>query len=156
MNLRIGIMFALAIVLSATAFAGEPDYTIKAPDGWKKRTTSSVPEHYMKNGVSMMLTIDSAPPQAKTLDAYVEFAKQQLETAFKNVQFEPVTKLTINGNDARELKYTGEVSGMKMKYDVVYIAKLPKVYTMTAGGLATTFDAMKAEYAAFFNSFKFK
>ena len=156
MKPRNAFLLALAFCFSTLAFAGDADYTVKAPDGWKKRTTSSAPEHYMKKGVSLMLTIDYAPADAKTLDAYVELAKKQYTGVIKNVKFDPVKKMSINGLDARELTYTGETAGLKMKYDVAFVMKGTKVYTMTAGGMADTFDAMKAEYLAFFNSFRLK
>ncbi len=156
MNTRSALLLAAALFVCASTFAGEPDYTVKAPDGWKKRTASAAPEHYMKNGVSLLVTIDSAPSQVKGIDAYVDFVKTQLSTTFKNIQFEPVAKLTINGNDARELRYTAQTSGITMKYDVVYVPRGSRVYTLTAGGMSDTFDAMKADYKAFFNSFKFK
>ena len=43
-----------------------------------------------------------------------------------------------------------------MNYDVVCIPNQTKVCTMTAGGPASTFDAMRGDYASFFNSFEFK
>jgi hypothetical protein len=148
------LLLVLAFLVASPAFAG--DYTIKAPEGWTKNASSSVPEHYMKNGVSLILTIDYAPAEAKTIDGYVEYVKKMYEKQFKSVKFEPVKKLTINGNDARELLYTADISGLKMKYDVVFIPKQTKVYTMTAGGLADTFKPLMPECQAFFNSFKFK
>jgi len=156
MKPRSAVLLTLALCVSTLALAGDADYTIKAPDGWKKRTTSSAPEHYMKNGVTWMLTIDVAPAEARTLDAYVEFVKKQYAGVLTGMKFDPVRKLTINGVDARELTYSGETSGLTMKYDVVYVMKQTKVYTMTAGGMAGTFDSMKAEYRAFFNSFTLK
>jgi hypothetical protein len=150
------LSMTLAVFLSASAIAGSPDYILKAPAGWEKKAGSSALEHYMKNGVSLILTVDSAPAEATTPDAYVEFVKKRYARALKNVKFEPVKKLTINGIDARELRYSGETYGMKMKYDVMFIPKQSKYYTITAGGLGSTFDALKADYQAFFNSFKFK
>ena len=156
MKNRIALFVALLFVLGGPVLAGEPDYIIKFPDGWKKRTESAAPEHYMKNGTSMILTIDYAPAEAKTIDAYVEFVKKQYQKSFKSIQFEPVSKLTINGIDARELKYTADISGMKMKYDVAFIPRQSKVYTLTAGGMGDTFDALKVDCQAIFKSFKFK
>jgi hypothetical protein len=147
-------LLIIALLLTLPAFAG--DYSIKAPDGWQKNASSAAPEHYMKNGVSLILTIDYAPAEAKTIDAYVEYVKKMYQKQFKSVQFEPVKKLSINGNDARELLYTADISGLKMKYDIVFIPRQTKVYTMTAGGLADTFKPMMPECQAFFNSFKFK
>jgi hypothetical protein len=92
----------------------------------------------------------------KTPDAYVEYVKKQFAKSFKDITYEPVKHVTINGNDGRELRYSMSMSGMKMKYDVVLIPKLPKVYTLTAGGLAEGFDSMGADYQAFFKSFKLK
>jgi hypothetical protein len=148
------LLLVIAFFLASPATAG--DYTVKAPAGWTKNASSSAPEHYMKNGVSLILTIDSAPAEAKTIDGYVEYVKKMYVKQFKSVKFEPVKKLTIHGNDARELLYTADISGMKMKYDVVFIPRQTKVYTMTAGGLSDTFDPLKPECQTFFNSFKFK
>jgi len=156
MKPRTILLLALVLCMSAPVLAGGDDYTIKAPEGWKKQVGSSAPEHYIKNGVSLMLTIDTAPAEAKTPDAYVEFVKKQYAGILKNMKFDPARKVTINGVEARELTYTGETSGMKMKYDVVYVMKQTKVYTLTAGGLASMLDPLKAEYQAFFNSFKLK
>ncbi len=150
------IVVALTLVLASLAIAGGAEYTVKAPQGWQKQAGSAAPEHYMKSGVSLILTIDTAPAEATTPDAYVEFVKKKYAKALKNVKFEPVKKLTINGVSARELRYTGETYGMKMKYDVVFIPKQTRYFTITAGGLASTFDALQADYQAFFNSFKFK
>ena len=154
MKSRNTLLLFLALYLLVVTLAMAAEYTVKAPEGWKKHTASSAPEHYMKNGSSLMLTIDSVPAEAKTPDTYVEYVKKLLQKSFKNVQFEPVIKRTINGADARELCYTAEMSGMKMKYDVVYVLKQTKAYTLTAGGMAEMFDSMKADYQAFFNSFK--
>jgi hypothetical protein len=150
------LALAVAFLLTTFAFGGSPEYTVKAPAGWEKKTGSSAPEHYMKDGVSLILTIDNAPSEAKTPDAYVEFVKKLYASALKNVKFEPVKKVKINGIDARELCYTGETYGMKMKYDVMFFPKQSKYFTITAGGLETSFDTMKADYQGFFNSFKFK
>jgi predicted Zn-dependent protease len=150
------LVLTLTFVVASLFAAGTPDYTLKVPDGWKKREGSAALEHYMKAGVSMMLTTDYAPAEAKTPDAYVEFVKKLYVKSFKNTQFEPVKKLSVNGNDARELVYTAEVAGMKMKYDVLYVPKDSKYYTLTIGGLAKSFDEVKADCKTIFNSFKFK
>lgn len=150
------VLLSLTFLLTSLAVAGSPEYTVKAPEGWTKNAGSAAPEHYMKNGTSLILTIDTAPAEAKTTDAYVEFVKKQYSRALKNVKFDPVKRLTINGIDARELVYVGETYGIKMKYDVVFFPKQNRYFTITAGGMASTFDSMKADYQAFFNSFKFK
>jgi hypothetical protein len=149
-------LFVLAFLVTMTACASAAEYTLQIPPGWDKVKGSAAPEHFMKNGISFMLTIDQMPPTAKTPDQFVTYVKKALAGAFKNVKFEPATMLTINGREARELVYTGEVSGMKMKYDVVYIPVNGRVYTLTFGGLEQVFDSVKADRGAIFNSFKLK
>lgn len=146
----------IMVVLVAAASVAAADYTIQFPDGWTKVGGSAAPEHYMKNGVSFMLTIDRAPSTAKTPDAFVEYVKKQLAGAFKNTRFEPTKKITVNGREGRQLSYTGEVSGIAMQYEVVYIPKDGKYYTLTAGGMATAFDKVKADCRSIVESFKLK
>ncbi len=156
MNARSAFSLLLIVSLRLPAFSAPIDYAVVVPDGWTKNAGSSASDHYTKNGISLMVTIDTAPAGATSQDDYVEFVKKQLKSVFKNLRFEAAKKLFINGKEARELVYTGEISGMKMKYDVVYVPKSGRVYTLTAGGMAGTFDKLNADYRAFFNSFKFK
>lgn len=150
------VLCVLMVIVVAAANAGSGDYTVRVPAGWEKVKGSAAPEHYMKSGVSFILTIDTAPATAKTPDQFVEYVKKQFAGTFKNTKFEPVRKVTINGREGRELVYTGEMSGMKMKYDVVYIPKDGKYYTLTIGGLEMTFDTVKADVSAIVNSFTLK
>ena len=150
------VLFVLTLLVTMTACASAADYTLQMPPGWSAVKGSSALEHFMKNGISFMLTIDQMPSTTKTPDHYVAYVKKALAGAFKNVKFEPAKMLTINGREARELVYTGEVSGMKMKYDVVYIPVNGRVYTMTVGGLEQGFEAVKGDGTAIFNSFKLK
>jgi hypothetical protein len=150
------VLLILAMSLAVCATAIGADYTLQIPAGWEKVKGSSALEHFIKNGVSFILTIDQAPPTAKTPDQFVAYAKKALAGAFKNTKFEPAKMVTINGREARELVYTGEVSGMKMKYDVVYIIRDGRVYTLTVGGLEQAFDTVKADCSAIFNSCKLK
>jgi|WetSurMetagenome_2_1015567.scaffolds.fasta_scaffold315919_1 hypothetical protein len=147
-------ILTMSLAVCTTAVAA--DYTLQIPPGWDKVKGSTALEHFMKKGVSFILTVDQAPPSAKTPDEFVAYAKKALTGAFKNVKFEPVKMVSINGREAREVVYTGEVSGIKMKYDAVYILRNGTVYALTIGGSEQTFEAVKADYSAIFNSFKMK
>lgn len=151
------VVLTLAMLCGPCAAVAAPgDYTIQVPASWTKNTASAAREHYMKSSVSFILTVDTAPASAQTPDAFVAFVKKQLAGTFKNTKFEPVRKVTINGREGRELVYTGEMSGMTMKYDVVYIPKGNQYYTLTFGGLNEMFDTVKADIGAIVNSFKLK
>jgi hypothetical protein len=144
------------VFITFVSLAAAGDYTLQVPAGWSKNAGSAAKEQYIKSGVSFILTVDTAPATATTPDAFVEHVKTQLAGTFKNTKFGPVKKVTINGRDGREIVYTGEISGMKMKYDVVYIPKGNRYYTLTFGGLESMFDAVKAEIGLIVNSFKLK
>jgi hypothetical protein len=149
------ILLALCCI-NLAAIAAPADYTLQMPAGWGKNAGSAAKEQYIKNGVSFILTVDTAPASATTPEAFVEYVKKQLAGTFKNTSFGPVKKVTINGREGREMVYTGEISGMKMKYDVVYIPKGSQYYTLTFGGLEDMFDSVKADIGAIVNSFKLK
>jgi hypothetical protein len=154
---KMSLLLATLLVCAMTAAAAVPaDYTIQVPAGWVKNAGSSAREQYMKSGVSFILTVDTAPATVKTPDQYVEFVKKQLAGVFKNTKFEPVKKITVSGRDARELMYTGEMSGIKMQYDVVYVQKGNQYYTLTFGGMQETFDTVRSDVRAIVNSFKLK
>ena len=150
--------FMTIATLCTTLVAGAApgDYAIQVPAGWTRSTGSAAREHYMKNGASFLLTVDTAPASAQTPDAFVEYVKKQIAGTFKNAKFEPVKKVTVNGREGRELVYTGEISAMKMKYHVVYIPKGVQYYTLTFGGLEETFGAARADIGAIVNSFRLK
>lgn len=150
------IIVTLLVFSLALAVAAPGDYTVQVPAGWQKKTGSAAREQYMKDGISFILTVDTAPATAKTPDAYVEFVKKQLAGAFKNTKFEPVKRSMINGREARELVYTGEMSGIRMQYDVVYVQKGNQYYTLTFGGMQETFETVRADIRAIINSFKLK
>ena len=154
---KLGVLLCLVLVsIAVAAFAAPNEYTIQVPAGWKKNLHSAAKEQYMKSGVSFILSVDIAPPSATTPEEFVEYVKKQLTGTFKNTKFEPVKKVTINGREGRELVYTGEISGMKMKYDVFYFPKDSSYYTLTFGGMEVTFASVKADVSSIVNSFKLK
>jgi predicted Zn-dependent protease len=151
-------VFVVILLMCAitAAIAAPADYTIQVPAGWTKNAGSAAREQYMKDGISFILTVDTAPAGVKTPDQFVEYVKKQLAGAFKNTKFETVKKITVNGRDARELLYTGEISGIKMQYDVVYVPNGEKYYTLTFGGMQNMFGGVRADIKAIVNSFKLK
>lgn len=97
------------------------------------------------------------PANASTPDKYVEFVKAQYAKTFAKCAFEPVAASKKDGFEARELKYTAEVSGFKMVYNVLYVFRGGKAYTLTGGNMADFIDdGYKADLKAFFASFKLK
>jgi len=157
MNLRHTLLLLSILMLSVTVFALEADFTVKVPDGWTKKPESAALAHYQKSAGSMIITRDYMPSEANTPDAYIEFVKVQLGKTFKNVKYDQVIPGKMDGYETREVIYSAEISGMKFKYDVLYIFNNGKAYTLTGGNLSDLFnDAFKADLKIFFTSFKFK
>ena len=155
---RLGILavvFGLGFVSSV--IAADLDFTLTAPPGWKPRTKSTALAQYQKGPSSFIVTADSMPADAVTPDTYVGFIKKQLGQVFKDITYDPVVSGKKAACETRELKYSGTTSGMKMKYDVLYIFRGGKAYTLTGGTLADLFTAaLAADIKAFFDSFTFK
>lgn len=150
---------ALAIMLAfSTAFlaAAAASFQVTAPNGWKKKEGSAAPAQYMKGTSSFLVTIDTMPKEANTPDAYVDFVKKQLTKVFGKVDFISVTKVTIGGIEGRELVYASSAYGLNMKYNVVYLFKNGKAYTLTGGSTKADFDGVQADFKAFSKSFVLK
>ena len=151
------MIFLSFILIALQAFAAELNFTITAPDGWTKKDKSSALAQYQKGGNSFIITADLMPADAKTPDEYITFVKSKLEGVFKKITFETIISDKKDGYVTRELKYTAETSGIKMKYDVLYIFNKGKAYTLTAGAIDFLYDdKFVADVKAMFSSFKFK
>jgi len=123
----------------------EAKINIVPPSGWKPVEGSVLQVQYMKNTASFM--VKSEPFSQKNIDEVVIEAKRIFSDTFDEVKFEgePET-ITVDGKDARKLIFTCKVSGMQMKYEYVYLFVGGKVYAITFGDLAATFDSLSADY----------
>ena len=149
------VVFGLGCIFPV--FAADADFTMTVPNGWTQRTKSTALAQYQKGPRSFIVTADAMPQNANSPDTYVAFVKEQLGKAFKTIAYEPVVAGKIDGHDTRELKYTVDTSGIKMKYDVLYVFNKGKAYTLMAATMADFYDAaFAADIKAFFTSFKFK
>lgn len=161
MNVKRVRLTALIITLCAgiilPLFAAGEEFTVTAPKGWNKNNQSAALAHYMKGPGSFMVTADIMPQNANTPDSYVAFVKGKLGKTFPNIAYEPVVSGKKDGYDTRELKYTVVTSGIKLKYDVLYIFNNGKAYTLTSANMTSLFNAeFAADINAFFKSFRFK
>ncbi|MBN1970351.1 MAG: hypothetical protein JXR48_16110 [Candidatus Delongbacteria bacterium] len=139
------------------AFGTESNFEIIVPGGWVKNEQSLALGQYQNGMASLIITKDSMPYDSKTPDSYVEFIKGRLAKSFSNTNFETVEKGTLDKLDTRELKYTAEISGMKFYYDVLYVFKDNKAFTITSGNLIDKVDEKyKNEIKSIFASFKLK
>jgi predicted Zn-dependent protease len=151
------LLAILGLGFISPLFAADADFTMTIPSGWTQRTQSTALAQYKKGPGSFIVTADVMPQQANTPDAYIVFIKQQLGGTFKGIGYDPVIAGKKDGNDTRELKYTVDASGMKMKFDVLYIFNKGKAYTLTAASMADFYTAsFAADIKVFFTSFKFK
>jgi len=150
-------VFFLSLGLVPSLSAASLDFSLIVPKGWTQRTQSKALAQYKKGPGSFLVTADTMPQTANTPDGYVAFVKGQLGQAFKSVTYEPVVAGRTDGHDSRELKYSADASGIKMKFDVLYVFKEGKAYTLTGGTMADFFTPeFEADLKAFFGSFKFK
>ena len=100
----------------------------------------------MKGMGTYGISVDSMPGDANTPDAFVEFAKKNFPKYMKNCKFGASSILTVSGADARRFEFTGESSGLPMKYIILYVFKDGRAHTLTCGAVATDFAGFKADY----------
>lgn len=131
------------------------EIAIDPPDGWEPVDGSVLPVQYLKSTVSFMVKEEKF--QGKTLDDVIIEAQEAFENAFEDVKYEgDATTVTIDGKDARQMLFTCTISGMKMKYEYVYLFAGGKVYAITFGGPADTFATLSADYAQILKDIRFE
>ena len=152
MKLR-SVMALLFIGIGLNIFA--ENYTLTTPNGWMKKDQASALAQYQKGTGSFILTVDTMPANANTPDKYIEFVKGKLKGTFKDIVFESASSGKKETYETRELKYTVTMSGLKLKYRVLYVFVHGKAYTLTAGNME---GSINTEYVSdikmFFDSFR--
>jgi hypothetical protein len=124
------------------------------PEGWSPVEGSLIPVQYGKNTASYMIKEEGF--RGATLDEVVEEAFTAYKNAFDNVQLVgEVEPITIDGIEARKLTFTCEMSQMEMKFLFVYLFVEGKVYAITFGDLAETFDELSADYETILGQIEF-
>lgn len=155
---RLSILFFATLLCAVQfLFAADEQFTLTVPDGWEKKSGSAALGHYQKGTGSFIVTVDVMPVEASTPDVYIEFVKAKLEKAFGKCTFAPVAAGKKDNLETRILKYTVLMSGMKLDYDVCYIFKAGKAYTLTSGNLEGSIDKQfQADIKTFVTTFKLK
>lgn len=129
---------------------------IVPPSGWQAVEGSVLPVQYMKGTASFMVK-EEALFTAKALDDVISEAKGYFEKSFKSVSYEGEAKtLSVDGKDARQIMFVCTVSGMKMKYEYVYLYAGGKVYAITFGNLADQFDSLSDDYEQILADIRFR
>lgn len=139
-------LLALAIVLvpAPAAAQGGSRLAVTAPAGWSPHPSNA--SLMMKGTGTYTLKPENLPPEAKTPDSFTAFAQKNFAKSFSNCTFGPVTSLKVSGNEARRFEFTGEVSGMKMTYIVLYVFQGGRAHSLVCGSLADGFAALKPDY----------
>lgn len=137
------------------AEAKDKDVTIEIvpPEGWSAVENPSLPVHYTKDTTSFMVRTE--PYQSKDLDGVVEECKAAFKGVFDDVVVESVEELTIDGKDARKMVFTCKVSGLKMKFEYDFLFIGSKVYVITFGDMADSFDNLIADYEKIIQDIRF-
>lgn len=139
-----------------TATQGKVKIEITPPSGWDPVEGSVLPVQYMKGTASFMVKEESMFA-AKTPDDVVTEAKGYFEKSFKNVSYEGETKtLTVDGKDARQMVFSCTVGNLKMKYEYAYLFVGGKVYAITFGDSADSFDSLSADYEQILKDIRFQ
>jgi len=149
------LFIAMLVGFCLGAFA--ENFELAVPKGWVKNEQSAALAQYQKGTGTCIVTADTMPADANTPDKYVDFVKGKLKGAFKDIVFESVASAKKGTYETRELKYAVSMSGMNLKYDVLYVFVRGKAYTLTTGNVEGSADASYySDIKAFFASFQVK
>jgi len=140
-------LLALAIVLvpvPAAAQGAGSRLAVTAPAGWSPHPSNA--SMMMKGTGNYTLKPENLPAEAKTPDSFTAFAQKKFGASFANCKFGPVTSLKVGGNEARRFEFSGEVSGMKMNYIILYVFQGGKAHSLVCGAMADGFAALKPDF----------
>jgi len=128
---------------------------VTPPSGWNAVSGTVLPAQYQKGTASFMAKTEAF--SGTSLDSVAEQAKQAFSGAFEEVKYlgEP-EKITVGGKEAVRFFFTCKVSGMSMKFEYVYLFAGGKVWAITFGDLADTFDSLQGDYDAILQGIQFK
>lgn len=143
----VGTLVALACFLAPSAAfcqSGGTGLKVTAPAGWSPHPSNAAV--MMKGMGTYTVKPETPPPEAKTPDAYTAFAQKEFQKTFKNFKLGASSSLKVGGNEARRFEFSGEVSGMKMAYVVLYVFKDGKAHSLVCGAVADAFPALKGDY----------
>lgn len=154
MNKKIfcAVLFALA-VLSST-LAADQDFSITVPEGWNRNNESKALAQYQSDKGALIIVAETMPSDAAAPDAYMELVRKKFMETFKNCVFEETVAGKKGAHDSRRMKLSIAMYGMKMKYDVLYVFKGNKAYSLTGCALESNADSKYlADIKTFFDSF---
>ena len=124
---------------------GNVNITVTMPEGWRKVEGSAVPIQYQN--VTRSFIVKEEKFEASTLDEVVGEAKKIYEASFAKFAVTQDSEVcTVSGLEARKLCFTCEISDMELKYMYVYVFAGGRLYTLTFGDLANSFDQYIADY----------
>ncbi len=138
------LALAIAFVPVPAAAQGGTRLAVTAPAGWSPHPSNA--SMMMKGTGTYTLKPENMPPEANTPDSFTAFAQKNFAKSFSNCKFSTVTSLKVSGNEARRFEFTGEVSGMKMTYLVLYVFQGGRAHSLVCGSLADGFAALKPDY----------
>lgn len=140
---------------ATTAAPVEVTVTADMPDGWEPVEGSVAVLQYMKNTSSFIITKEryfkSTNPDEIAAEAMKIFSK-----SFDNVVYEgDIETLTVDGQDARQIVFTCDISDMPFKYRIVYVCVGGNVFSILFADLADSFDDMQSDYDAILAGIQF-
>lgn len=154
MKIKIVLILSMLFTMGLAGYSQE--YSINPPEGWEKKSSAAIAQ-YQKGTGTFILTADAMPSNANTPDSYIDFVKGKLKSSFKDISFEKLTKGMKDKYETRELFYTVKMYGMILKYDVLYIFKNGKAFTLTSSNVEGSINKQYlSEIQAFFTSFTLK
>lgn len=150
------IFCAVLVSLAAlsAAFAADQDFSMTVPGGWNRNNETKALAHYQSDKGTLIVSVETMPSDAAAPDAYMEVVRKKFMETFKNCVLEEVVVGKKGAHDSRLMKMSITMYGMKMKYDMLYVFKGKRAYSLTACALESNADGnYPADIRIFFDSF---
>lgn len=135
---------------------------IKYPSGWTKNKdlrgiiiTFDSPKENASDKVQENLNVikDKLPAQT-TLDQYIDLSTNQVKQSIKDFKLNNSSKITLAGNSARKLIFTGKSDKYNLKWLQIIAEKNNKIYVLTYTAEASKYSKFLGNIQKMIDSFE--
>ncbi len=141
----------------------EFSFALNKPDGWESQeevegtvVAFMSPKESSDDSFQENISISvQDEDETLTLESYNKAAKKQIPAALEEGKVIETKKITLAGQGAYSLIYTGKLDGEELKWQAVYSIKDSKPYVVVYTARPESFDKFAVDMSSVVSSFKF-
>lgn len=126
--------------------------TVDAPDGWESTPGTGAILRYRKGSGDFWVR---QSPSSGSVDSEIEYYKSRENTGAYTFAWDNVEDSTVNGMEAKYLKYTVDTGSLQMRYDTYFIKKDASIFIVICLTIPVSdYQSLESDYISLLDSLK--